>query len=132
MVIILILSSDLGSDTTTSRFVLPLLRFLFPGLAPDTYHLLHAGIRKFWHVAEYGALSLLWARALAGPGARWQARHIGGALCVSILVAIADESHQAFVPSRGASVADVGIDALGAVLGLLGWWIVRRDNAANR
>ena len=128
MVIILILSSDVGSDTTTSRFILPLLRFLFPGLAPDTYHLVHTGIRKSWHIAEYGILSLLWARALAGPRAHWQARHIGGALCISVFVAIMDEWHQAFEPSRGASVTDLGIDALGAVLGLVGRWIVRRGD----
>ena len=92
--------------------------FPLAGLAPEASLPLHAGIRKSWHLGEYAILSLLWARALAGPGARWQARHIGGALCVSVLVAIVDESHQAFVPSRGASVTDVGIDTLGAVLGL--------------
>jgi VanZ family protein len=36
-----------------------------------------------------------------------------------ILYAITDEYHQSFVPGRSPRGMDVGIDALGAVLGLL-------------
>jgi hypothetical protein len=36
-----------------------------------------------------------------------------------ILYAITDEIHQSFVPGRSSRVLDVGIDALGALLGLL-------------
>ena len=124
-----------GTRRAGGRFILLLLKFILPGLTPETFEFLHHGIRKLRHLGEFAILSLLWARALAGPGARWHARRIGGALCLSILVVIVDESHQAFVPSRGASVMDVGIDTLGAVLGqgvrLVGLMLKRR-NALQR
>jgi VanZ family protein len=38
---------------------------------------------------------------------------------LSIVYAITDEIHQSFVPGRSPRVLDVGIDALGVLLGLL-------------
>ncbi len=124
---ILALSSDLASEAHTGEFVLPLLALLFPGLSPASYALLHDLIRKLGHVTEYAVLSALWARALAGPGARWRPRHTGGALLLSLSWAVLDETHQTFVPSRSPSVADVGIDTLGALRGqILGGISARR------
>jgi VanZ family protein len=114
---IYLLSSDLGSEAHTSPFILPILKLLFPGLSPDTYELLHTFIRKLGHLTEYAVLAILWARALAGPAARWRMPHIAGALTIAVLWAMGDEWHQTFVPGRTPSVVDVGIDALGALLG---------------
>jgi VanZ family protein len=48
-------------------------------------------------------------------------RRVGiGVLIGSLLiVAIADEIHQAYIPSRDASITDVLLDAIGIVLALL-------------
>jgi VanZ family protein len=42
-----------------------------------------------------------------------------------VLWAVADEVHQAFTATRGASVRDVALDTGGAALGLLLVWRVR-------
>lgn len=118
MGLIFVSSSDLGSETHSAQFVLPILEFLLHGLSPETYAILHDLIRKLGHVTEYAVLSILWARALAGPGRSWQARHIAGSLAIGILWAMGDEGHQALVPSRTASVLDVGIDTIGTALGV--------------
>ena len=53
----------LGSDTlsegqTSSRFIGPLIDWLFPDLSPDARYAVHYGIRKSAHLTEY-ALSPL-------------------------------------------------------------------------
>ncbi len=80
------------------------------------YELLHHIIRKLGHLAEYGVLSVLWARALAAGRRRWEVRHIAGAVGICVLWAIVDEAHQSFVLSRAGDATDVAIDAVGALL----------------
>jgi VanZ family protein len=46
------------------------------------------------------------------------------AVLLSGLYGVTDEFHQAFVPGRGAAALDVGIDTLGAALGV--WLALRR------
>ena len=70
-------------------------------------------VRKGAHMAEYAVLLLLYRRALHASGAR---RPGLAALCLCACYAATDEGHQAFVAGRGPSVADVGIDTLGAAL----------------
>lgn len=124
--LILAYSSDQGSSEYTSRLILPFLKWLLPGRPPEMYELLHHLIRKVGHITEYGVLSLLWGRALAGPRAAWRARHVAGALAVSALVAVADEAHQFFVPARTPSLSDVALDSAAAVASQTLGWLVRR------
>lgn len=49
----------------TSRFIRPLLEFLFPAASAETITLYHAFIRKCAHFTEYAVLALLAYRALA-------------------------------------------------------------------
>ena len=46
------------------------------------------------------------------------------ALAIAIIYGGTDELHQAFVPGRSSSAADVGYDALGALAGVLAAWAV--------
>lgn len=69
-------------------------------------------LRKGAHMAEYAVLMLLMRRALAKSGVR---RCGAAAFALTVLYAASDEFHQRFVPGRGASVIDVGIDAVGAL-----------------
>ena len=64
----------------------------------------------------YATLSALWFRAQRGPRSGWQSNWALLALLVSLLVALADEFHQSFVPSRTASPWDVLLDGVGALL----------------
>ena len=124
------LSSGLFSGEHTGGFLLPLLRAALPGASHEQLLALHALIRKFAHVFEYLVLGLLLVRALHAEGLR------GGALAATAVVvgvayAALDETHQAFVPSRTASPADVAVDAIGVLAGV-GLAVARHAGPAPR
>src|SRR5262245_45282128 len=54
------LSTDAGSAEHTSRFLLPLLKWLLPWASPGQIELAHGLVRKCGHVAEYAVLAALW------------------------------------------------------------------------
>jgi VanZ family protein len=125
MAVIFLLSTDAGSAEHTGRWLAPLLRDLLPAASPTQIEALHGLIRKAAHVTEYAVLAALWFRALV-RGRGWSAAAAAWtALAISAAWAALDETHQLFVASRGASIADVGLDALGAAAAALtaglGW-----------
>lgn len=71
-------------------------------------------VRKLGHMAIFGVLALLLWRALAATTTLRRPR--AWALVLTVVYAITDELHQAFVPGRYASAGDVGIDAAGALI----------------
>jgi VanZ family protein len=99
----------------TFHYLEPILRFIFPHITSHTLLLLHQLMRKLAHVAEYAILSYFWFRALNQGERTWFPRSAVWALALSISYALLDEYHQTFVPSRAASLVDVGIDSLGAL-----------------
>jgi len=72
-------------------------------------------IKKGLHAVGYAVLALLWRRALAGFGA---SRPGLAALAIAVAYAALDEWHQTFVPGRQGRLADVAIDAAGALVAL--------------
>jgi VanZ family protein len=72
-------------------------------------------VKKLGHLAGYAllAFALLWGLGLQTPGAPLKA------WLLAVVYAATDEFHQSFVPGRNASILDVGIDALGALVGIL-------------
>jgi VanZ family protein len=78
-----------------------------------------------FHIAVYAVLG-----ALAFAALRLQkvprSRAALLALAIAAVYGGTDELHQAFVPGRSSSAADVGFDALGAVAGVLAAWVVAR------
>lgn len=69
-------------------------------------------IKKGGHLLEYAVLAWLWQRALNN-------RRAWIAWGVAVLYAASDELHQLFVAGRNAQLLDVGLDAIGAGLGLI-------------
>jgi VanZ family protein len=67
-------------------------------------------LRKLGHVAGYLVLTLLLLRALRRSGV---ASAVPAAMATALAYAISDEWHQSFVPGRGATAHDVGIDGIG-------------------
>jgi VanZ family protein len=115
MVIISLMSTEPFSAANTNRYLDPVLRFFFPHLTPAGFHFAHYLIRKSAHFAEFFVLGSLtyWAcRRGRQPG--WRALWMLQALGLAVLYSMIDEAHQAFVPNRTASLADSGIDSLGA------------------
>lgn len=120
MALIFIGSTDVLSAEHTSRFLVPILRWLDPQISWATLNAIQTITRKLGHVTEYAILAALMWRALRG-GMVWKSK-------TSILFAIvwiacavfaaSDEFHQSFVPSRTSSFHDVMIDICGALIGL--------------
>jgi VanZ family protein len=75
-------------------------------------------LRKLVHAGEYGLLTFLWVRALRTTSLRESALPLAFALAVGY--AATDEYHQTFVDGRHGTPVDVGIDAVGAAVALLG------------
>jgi hypothetical protein len=121
LAVIFIGSTDLMSAEHTSRFIVPILLWLKPGMAPKTIWIILVVMRKCAHVSEYAILALLVWRALRnGPALHMKMSMLFGAILLACaLFAASDEFHQSFVKSRTPSVRDVLLDSAGAILGLL-------------
>jgi VanZ family protein len=117
MLLIFIASGDLMSAEHTSRFLVPLLRWIVPDISPATVALIQLLVRKCAHLTEYAILaSLLW-RAFHQTGTKsWCAAIL--AFFVAAFYASLDEFHQSFIASRTGSPWDVMIDCVGMILGL--------------
>jgi VanZ family protein len=113
-------STDLMSSNQTSRFIVPILKFLMPGLSSSGIDFWHAVIRKLAHVTEYCILAAFVYRALRFDGCGRIDANVRTFAFVA-LAALLDEFHQSFVPSRTATIIDVGYDCLGGVWAL---WII--------
>jgi len=118
MALMFVFSSDLGSMKHTRSFFDPLLQFFVPGISPEGLHRFQVFIRKSAHLFEYAVLSALWYFAL-NTNQKRRFSPVFLALCIAIFYAGLDELHQGFVKSRTGSLSDVGIDSIGAVLGIL-------------
>jgi VanZ family protein len=127
MAVICGFSTGVFSAVQTGRLLMPILHGLFPGAAPVTLDLVHAGIRKGMHLVEFGILVLLWYRALGWRGTGWQARTAVTALILAMGFAGLDEVHQMFVPGRTGTMADIGWDSLGATLALAAGRLIWRS-----
>src|SRR6478752_460609 len=57
-------STDMLSAEHTSRFMVPFLLWLKPGMSPDRILFIHIVMRKSAHVSEYAILAILLWRAL--------------------------------------------------------------------
>jgi VanZ family protein len=138
LIVIAIESTDLASANNTSRFLYPLLHYLF-GMDLEHFKPLHFFLRKSGHVFGYGLLSILFFRAwretlpaLGDP--KWTWRWANISVLGTALVASLDEWHQTFIPTRTGTVHDVVLDACAAigaqVLVLL--WVKRRAGKTLR
>jgi VanZ family protein len=109
-VLLFILATSVFSAANTSRFFIPVLRWLLPSAGTATILLIHGLIRKAAHFTNYAILFWLLIR---GPMAGRPYVALG--LCVAY--AMLDEGHQIFVPGRTASLYDVALDSSGALFG---------------
>lgn len=88
-------------------------------IMPDDplFTLIHTLVRKSAHVALYLLLSLSLLNALRLYPLPPR-RAVGIDLIICLAYAASDEWHQTFVPGRAGRVTDVGVDMLGALLGV--------------
>ena len=93
----------------------PAIRGHGPGLIPPW-------LQNLLHVPVFGGLCGAWLWALAGLGIHWRRAAVLAVLAAA-LYGIIDEGHQAFVPGRTVSPADLLLDVIGALFAVA---IVRR------
>lgn len=90
---------------------------------------------SFGHLGVYSALAFLLCWTLMGvaggrsPAAGWIAGSM--AFAIAVLYGVGDEIHQAYVPDRVASEADLALDAIGALAGVLAALFVLRTQHKN-
>ena len=121
LVVTFIGSTNVMSVKQTSRFIVPFLLWLKPGMTQETTWEIIWVTRHCAHVCEYMVLALLLWRALRwGTSVSMQMSTLCGVILLGCaLFAASDEYHQTFVKSRTPSVRDVLLDVGGASLGLL-------------
>lgn len=133
---VLFASSSSFSASNTSRIIRPLLLWLFPNISEASLAFVHFLVRKAAHLSEYAVLALLAARAFLTshrPGLRrlwWLA-----AFALVVCVALVDEYHQSFLPSRTGTIYDSLLDTTGgaAALACAALWLsLRRRKAHGR
>jgi VanZ family protein len=119
--VIFVGSTELMSAEHTSRFIVPFLLWLKPGMSPQTIWTILVVVRKCAHVTEYAVLALLLWRALRSlPTLRAKTLILFSAVLLGCaFFAASDEFHQTFVKSRTPSVRDIFLDVAGALVGLL-------------
>jgi VanZ family protein len=115
-VAIFLFSTGFFTSDNTSRFIIPLLHFLFPSASMATLEWMHHIIRKCGHVTEYFVFCLLVFRALRGKSTGWNWKWALWAVVIAAGYAASDEFHQIFVAGRTPAVRDVLLDTSGAIL----------------
>lgn len=100
-----------------SGFVRNVLAMFLPvsgsGDGAEGHHIL----RKLAHFTEFACLGLLLTCLVHMYFSRWQCWALP--VLSGVLVAAVDETIQFFIPGRGSRISDVGIDALGVILGIV-------------
>ncbi|MGH7277718.1 MAG: VanZ family protein, partial [Candidatus Rokuibacteriota bacterium] len=128
MLIIISLSSGHFGSEQTGSILGPLVRWIAPGMTEAQIAAVHLAVRKLAHLAEFAVLGVLWLRVFAGGRGLSPGAATTWALAICVAWAVVDESLQTLVPTRTGSVVDIGIDAVGALIGLaiaLAAWRVR-------
>ena len=126
---ILFASSSNFSASNTSRIIRPFLLWLLPDISEAALTQVHFLVRKAAHFTEYALLALLAARAFRTSSRDALARHwrlASFALVAS--VALVDEYHQSFVPTRTGTIYDSLLDMAGGATALAcaSMWLYRR------
>jgi VanZ family protein len=109
----------------TTWLLSQILRLVHATVSLDTFFFLHHLMRKCAHLTEYALFSMLLFYSL-GRRREWRLRPAIWALTVAGLYSLSDEFHQLFVPGRGPSIFDSGIDTVGAIVGILIVFVVCR------
>jgi VanZ family protein len=121
-------SSSVLNGQNTSRFIEPVLHWLFPSFSQPTIDLMHEFIRKCVHFGNYFIFSLLLFRALRGINKGWALRWAVLAVLLAGSYAASDEYHQSFEAGRGPSARDALLDTTGATAAqLVVWGFLRRN-----
>lgn len=114
------------SAQNTSHWLYPIWVHFFGPTTAARWNEVHHLIRKTGHFVGYGTVSLgffySWRQTLCRMAVQhwtlWRRASVLAVGC-TLLIAIADEFHQSFLPTRTSSPIDVCIDLFGAIIAQL-------------
>lgn len=130
--VIFYLSSSSASMSNTSRFVRPLLEFLFPNTPEETLAVYHSYIRKIAHPTVYAILAFLAARAFSSSLNKiLQRKWFIISLLTVFLIASLDEFNQSFDVSRTGTFRDVLLDTAGGLIMLTILYFYKKRSSAR-
>ena len=122
-------STNLGSAEHTGRILFPVFHFLFR-MDLEQFVFWHFLFRKLGHVIGYFILSVLlfrsWRATFPRLSTRWCLQWATIALLTTSLVAMLDEWHQSYLPSRTGTVRDVILDTVAALLAQIALFVILR------
>ena len=114
--LILFFSTEQASMSNTSRFIRPILEFLFPNAPEEVLIVYHGYIRKLAHFTVYAILAFWASRAFVNSSRKFLHQFwFVCAFVVVLLVASIDETNQSFLASRTGSIYDVLLDVGGGL-----------------
>jgi VanZ family protein len=119
-ILIFDLSTSAFGGALSAWLLREMLSLAHLSISDTTFAMLHFLLRKLAHCTEYAVFSLLLYHCILNSNrTEWRARAAAWSVLIAGLYSLTDEFHQLFVPGRGASLMDCGIDTTGAVIGML-------------
>jgi len=130
--VVLFASTGSASMSETSRFIRPLLHFLFSDTPEETLIIYHAYIRKCAHFVEYAGLAFFASRAFWNSSVKLLRKYwFAFAFLIVVFIALIDEYNQSFNPERTGSFYDILLDCSGGLTMILLFFLykfsVRKD-----
>ncbi len=129
LTVIAVESTNLGSAEHTGRILHPILHFLFE-MDRARFAVWHALLRKTGHIVGYFTLSVLlfrsWRATFPRLSTRWCLQWATVALLSTSLVAMLDEWHQSFLPSRTGTFRDAILDGTAGLLAQIALFAILR------
>ena len=113
--VVWVLGGDRFSAAATARFLRPVLDAVGIEFTVRDMYLLLLTLRKGAHVVVYGLLALLTLRALWIGSVRSLLVSLSATGAFVAVMALADETRQAYSVARTGSGADVALDLAGAI-----------------
>lgn len=118
--LIFYMSTKTFGSAFTNSLLRDILAIFHVEVSRHTFFHLAFGFRKLGHLTEYSILAMFLYHALGDDHrASWNSRKALACILLAGLYSLTDEFHQRFVPGRGPSIVDSGIDTIGATLGMV-------------
>jgi len=135
LTVIAVESTNLGSAEHTGRILYPILHFLFE-MDRARFAVWHALLRKTGHIVGYFTLSVLlfrsWRATFPRLSTRWCLQWATVALLSTSLVAMLDEWHQSFLPSRTGTFRDAILDGTAGLVAQIALFAILRKQRLRR
>ncbi len=131
LTVIAVESTNLGSAEHTGRILYPILHFLFE-MDRARFAVWHALLRKTGHIVGYFTLSVLlfrsWRATFPRLSTRWCLQWATVAFLSTSLVAMLDEWHQSFLPSRTGTFRDAILDGTAGLVAQIALFAILRSS----